>query len=61
MLKKNINTREQNHRFFVYNRNTTPHTRVAQLIMRVDNETIALVDCDQRGRILVINENSTIK
>jgi len=28
--------------------------------MCVDNETITLVSCDQRGRVLAINENTTI-
>ena len=50
-----------NEGFFVYNRNTTLHMRVGQLILGVDNETIALVDCDQGARKLVINENSTIR
>jgi len=46
--------------FFAYDRYTTPHMRIGQLIMCVDNETIALVSCDKRGGVLVINENSTI-
>ena len=46
--------------FFAYDRYTAPHTRIGQLIVCVDNETITLVSCDQRGRVLVINENSTI-
>ena len=46
--------------FFAYDRHTAPHTRIGQLIVCVGNETITLVSCDQRGRVLVINENSTI-